>query len=42
MIDARALVSSEAELASDVSVGPFSIIGPGCRSGRAPWSDLMW
>jgi len=33
MIDARALVSSEAELASDVSVGPFSIIGPRVQIG---------
>jgi UDP-N-acetylglucosamine acyltransferase len=33
VIDARALVSSEAELASDVSVGPFSIIGPRVQIG---------
>jgi UDP-N-acetylglucosamine acyltransferase len=33
VIDARAIVSSEAELASDVSVGPFSIIGPQVQIG---------
>ena len=33
MIDARAIVSGEAELASDVSVGPFSIIGPQVQIG---------
>lgn len=33
MIDARAIVSGAAELASDVSVGPFSIIGPQVQIG---------
>ncbi|HXO14855.1 MAG TPA: acyl-[acyl-carrier-protein]--UDP-N-acetylglucosamine O-acyltransferase, partial [Steroidobacteraceae bacterium] len=33
MIDARAIVSPEAELAFDVSVGPFSIIGPQVQIG---------
>ena len=33
MIDARAIVSGEAELASDVNVGPFSIIGPQVQIG---------
>ena len=33
MIDARAIGSGEAELASDVSVGPFSIIGPQVQIG---------
>ena len=33
MIDARALVSPQAELAADVSVGPFSVIGPMVRIG---------
>ena len=33
MIDARAIVSPEAELSPDVSVGPFSIIGPQVRIG---------
>ena len=33
MIDARAVVSPQAELAADVQVGPFSIIGPGVRLG---------
>lgn len=33
MIDSRALVDSGAELAEDVSVGPFTVIGPGVRIG---------
>ena len=33
MIDPRAIVSPQAELAADVDVGPFSIIGPGVRIG---------
>jgi len=33
MIDPRAVVSSEAELAADVSVGPFSVIGAHVRIG---------
>jgi len=33
MIDPRAIVSSEAQLAPDVTVGPFSIIGPQVRIG---------
>ncbi|HKD54062.1 MAG TPA: acyl-ACP--UDP-N-acetylglucosamine O-acyltransferase [Steroidobacteraceae bacterium] len=33
MIDARAVVSSEAELAPDVTVGPYSIIGPQVQIG---------
>ena len=33
MIDARALVSPQAELAADVTVGPFSVIGPQVRIG---------
>jgi len=33
VIDARAIVSPQAELAPDVSVGPFSIIGPQVRIG---------
>jgi UDP-N-acetylglucosamine acyltransferase len=33
VIDARAIVSPGAELASDVSVGPFSIIGPQVQIG---------
>jgi UDP-N-acetylglucosamine acyltransferase len=33
VIDARAIVSPEAELSPDVSVGPFSIIGPQVRIG---------
>ena len=33
MIDARAVVSSEAELAADVEVGPYSIIGPQVQIG---------
>jgi UDP-N-acetylglucosamine acyltransferase len=33
VIDPRAIVSPAAELATDVSVGPFSIIGPGVQIG---------
>ncbi|HYC09927.1 MAG TPA: acyl-ACP--UDP-N-acetylglucosamine O-acyltransferase [Steroidobacteraceae bacterium] len=33
MIDARAVVSPEAQLAPDVSVGPFSVIGPQVQLG---------
>ena len=33
MIDARAIVSPEARLASDVAVGPFSIVGPQVEIG---------
>lgn len=33
MIDARAVVSGEAQLAADVSVGPFSVIGAGVVIG---------
>ena len=33
MIDARAVVSSEAELAPDVTVGPYSVIGPQVQIG---------
>ncbi|HXZ60691.1 MAG TPA: acyl-ACP--UDP-N-acetylglucosamine O-acyltransferase [Steroidobacteraceae bacterium] len=33
MIDARAVVSPEARLAADVSVGPFAVIGPGVEIG---------
>ena len=33
MIDARAIVSPDAKLAADVTVGPFAIIGPGVEIG---------
>jgi UDP-N-acetylglucosamine acyltransferase len=33
VIDARAIVAADAELAPDVTVGPFSIIGPQVRVG---------
>jgi UDP-N-acetylglucosamine acyltransferase len=33
VIDERALISPQAELAADVSVGPFSVIGPQVRIG---------
>jgi len=33
MIDARAVVSPQAQLASDVTVGPFSVIGPQVQVG---------
>lgn len=34
MIDPHAIVSPQAELAADVTVGPFSVIGPQVRIGR--------
>jgi UDP-N-acetylglucosamine acyltransferase len=34
VIDARAIVSPQAQLAPDVTVGPFSIIGPDVQIGR--------
>ncbi len=37
MIDPRAIVSPDAELASDVEVGPYSIIGPGVVIGAGTW-----
>ncbi|HEY8159227.1 MAG TPA: acyl-ACP--UDP-N-acetylglucosamine O-acyltransferase [Methylobacter sp.] len=33
LIDPKAIVDSNAELADDVSVGPFSVIGPGVKIG---------
>ena len=33
MIDARAIISPKAQLAADVTVGPFSIIGPDVQIG---------
>jgi len=33
VIDARAVVSPQAELEADVEVGPFAVIGPGARIG---------
>src|ERR1700742_3628421 len=33
MIDARAIISPKAQLAADVTVGPFSIIGPNVQIG---------
>jgi UDP-N-acetylglucosamine acyltransferase len=33
VIDARAVVSPQAELAADVEVGPFAVIGPGAKIG---------
>ncbi len=37
MIDARAVVSPQAELAADVEVGPFSVIGPDVVIGPGTW-----
>ena len=33
MIDARAVVSPQAELAQDVEIGPYSVVGPGVEIG---------
>jgi UDP-N-acetylglucosamine acyltransferase len=37
MIDPRAIVSPEAELAADVEVGPFAVIGPKVVIGAGTW-----
>jgi UDP-N-acetylglucosamine acyltransferase len=37
MIDARAVISPQAEIAADVAIGPFSIIGPNVEIGPGTW-----
>ena len=37
LIDARAVVSPQAELAADVEVGPFSVIGAGVKIDAGTW-----
>jgi UDP-N-acetylglucosamine acyltransferase len=37
MIDARAAVSPQAEIAADAEVGPFSVIGAGVVIGARTW-----
>jgi len=37
MIDARAVISPQAEIAAGVAVGPFSIIGPNVSIGAGTW-----
>ena len=37
MIDARAVVSPQADIAADVEIGPFSIIGPDVVVGAGTW-----
>jgi UDP-N-acetylglucosamine acyltransferase len=37
MIDARAVVSPQADIAPDVEIGPFSIIGPDVSIGAGTW-----
>jgi UDP-N-acetylglucosamine acyltransferase len=37
MIDSRAVVSPQAEVAADVEIGPFSIIGPNVVIGAGTW-----
>jgi UDP-N-acetylglucosamine acyltransferase len=37
MIDSRAVVSPQAQLAPDVEVGPFTVIGPGVEIGAGTW-----
>ena len=37
MIDPRAIVSPDAEIAEGVEIGPFSVIGPGVRIGARSW-----
>ncbi len=36
-IDPRAIVSPQAELASDVTVGAYTVIGPGVKIGAGTW-----
>ena len=36
-IDPRAIVSPKAELASDVVVGPYTVIGDGVKIGAGTW-----
>ena len=37
MIDTRALIHPKAELASDVEVGPYTVIGPDVMIGEGSW-----
>jgi len=37
LIDPRAIVSPDAEIAEGVEIGPFSVIGPGVRIGAGSW-----
>lgn len=37
MIDPRAVISPQAQLAGDVEVGPFTVIGPGVSIGSGTW-----
>src|ERR1700678_2200822 len=37
MIDARAVIASQADIAADVRIGPFSIIGPDVVVGAGTW-----
>jgi UDP-N-acetylglucosamine acyltransferase len=37
MIDSRAVISPQAQLASDVEVGPFTVIGPHVEIGAGTW-----
>jgi len=37
MIDSRAVVSPQAQLAADVEVGPFTVIGPDVVIGSGTW-----
>jgi UDP-N-acetylglucosamine acyltransferase len=37
LIDPRAIVSPDAEIAEGVAIGPFAVIGPGVRIGAGTW-----
>jgi UDP-N-acetylglucosamine acyltransferase len=37
MIDARAVVSPQAQIAADVEIGPFSVIGADVIIGSGTW-----
>ena len=37
MIDSRAVISPQAEIAADVQIGPFTVIGPDVVIGAGTW-----
>jgi UDP-N-acetylglucosamine acyltransferase len=37
LIDPRAIVSPDAEIAEGVAIGPFAVVGPGVRIGAGTW-----
>src|SRR5271167_3343148 len=37
MIDSRAVISPQAQIADDVEIGPFTVIGPDVPIGKGTW-----